>query len=156
MAEYSAASSNWRNAKPTVRNNAKISKPSKVQPRFEAINTFHCARLKLRYQGSDNTASLLDMAGLPPVFTVASVFCRKRSQASCHSIGGGTAERQQARAWLSCDRRRDPAGVHPLDPVSAQAKPGDGLCTITVIPGAERLEAARNPCTQASGIWVPG
>ena len=52
---------------------------------------------------------------------------------------------QQARAWLSCDRRRDPAGVHPLDPVSAQAKPGDGLCTITVIPGAEQREAARNP-----------
>src|SRR6266478_9616470 len=66
MAAYSAASRSWRNANPTVRNSAKISKPSKVQPRFEAISTFHCARLSERYQGSDNTASLLDMIGLLP------------------------------------------------------------------------------------------
>src|SRR5947208_1781699 len=49
MAAYCAASSSWCKAKPTVRNSAKISNPSKVQPRLEAINTRHWSPFSERY-----------------------------------------------------------------------------------------------------------
>src|SRR5713101_6633238 len=61
MSAYCGASSNWCKAKPTVRNSAKISKPSNNQPRFEATSTFHCARLSDRYQGEDTIAALVFM-----------------------------------------------------------------------------------------------
>src|SRR5437763_8539099 len=67
MAAYCAASSSWRKAKPTVRNSAKISNPSKVQPRFEAISTFHCARLSERYHGNGRTDSCVDIEAPSPV-----------------------------------------------------------------------------------------
>src|ERR1700726_1972925 len=67
MAAYSATSSSWRNAKPTVRNNAKISKPSKVQPRFEAISTFHWSRFSERYHGRFRVDSWIDIDAPSPV-----------------------------------------------------------------------------------------
>src|SRR5437588_4283315 len=67
MAAYCAASSSWRSAKPTVRNSAKISNPSKVQPRFEAISTFHCARLSERYHGRRRADSWIDIDAPSPV-----------------------------------------------------------------------------------------
>src|ERR1700736_980357 len=67
MSAYCAASSSWRSAKPTVRNSAKISKPSNSQPRFEAISTPHCSRLSERYQGSDAMAVLLFIPRFSPV-----------------------------------------------------------------------------------------
>src|SRR5438270_4244988 len=67
MAAYCAASSSWRKAKPTVRNSAKISNPSKVQPRFEAISTFHWSRLSERYHGKCRAASWVDIDAPSPV-----------------------------------------------------------------------------------------
>src|SRR5215813_1838679 len=64
---YCEGSSSWRNATPTVRMSAKTSKPSKVQPRFEATSAFHCVRLSARYQGKVAAADSL-MPFLPPIF----------------------------------------------------------------------------------------
>src|SRR5262249_59135574 len=64
---YCEGSSSWRNATPTVRMSAKTSKPSKVQPRFEATSAFHCVRLSARYQGKGAAADSL-MPFLPPIF----------------------------------------------------------------------------------------
>src|SRR6516225_5381344 len=44
MRPYSEASSSSCRAAPTVRMRANTSKPSKVQPRLDAINAFHCVQ----------------------------------------------------------------------------------------------------------------
>src|SRR5262249_55605106 len=51
MKGYCDGSSSWRSATPTVRISANTSKPSNVQPRFEATSAFHCVRSSDRYQG---------------------------------------------------------------------------------------------------------
>src|SRR5438874_6847032 len=95
MAAYSAASSSWRNAKPTVRKSAKISKPSKVQPRLEAISTFHCARFSERYHGWCRTDSWVDIEA-PSLFTLAPSCSGGDRSGSGRSIGGGATTRQHA------------------------------------------------------------
>src|SRR5712672_561687 len=67
MAANCAASSSWRSAKPTVRNSAKISNPSKVQPRFEATSTFHWSQLSERYHGRRRADSWIDIDAPSPV-----------------------------------------------------------------------------------------
>src|ERR1700730_7041818 len=67
MAAYCAASSSWRSAKPTVRNSAKISNPSKVHPRFEASSTFHWSRFSKRYHGRFRVDSWIDIDAPSPV-----------------------------------------------------------------------------------------
>src|SRR5215510_14403823 len=56
MALYWDGSSSWCRAAPMVRMSANTSKPSNVQPRFDAISAFHCPRFRERYQGGDPTA----------------------------------------------------------------------------------------------------
>src|SRR3974390_93100 len=59
MVAYCSGATNWCKAKPTVKNRAKNSKLSSVQPRFAAISVFHCGPLSERYQGRDETTSVL-------------------------------------------------------------------------------------------------
>src|SRR6516225_1529041 len=59
MVAYWSGATNWCKAKPTVKNRAKNSKLSSVHPRFAATSVFHCGPLSERYQGSDETTSVL-------------------------------------------------------------------------------------------------
>src|SRR3954471_5702330 len=90
MRGYSEAVKSWWRATPTVRMSANTSKPSKVQPRFDARSAFHCARVSERYHGTDGMADSVMIA----------------------SAGSGTDLRSEVRirdAASACDlRKRSP------------------------------------------------
>src|SRR5579864_4443341 len=62
---YCDGSSSWCSAAPMVRISEKTSKPSKVQPRLEAISAFHCVRLSERYHAPEPTVSVELIMRLP-------------------------------------------------------------------------------------------
>src|SRR5437764_15428409 len=96
MAAYSAGSSSWRSAKPTVTNSAKISKPSKVQPRLDAISTRHCSRLSERYHGNARTDCWLDIEAPSPVHPRLSHAWEALGPLPGRSTRAGAAQRQHA------------------------------------------------------------
>src|SRR5438067_9013910 len=135
MAAYCAASSSWRKAKPTVRNSAKISNPSKVQPRFEAISTFHCARLSERYHGRRRADSWIDIDAPSPVHP-------RPSQRE--AIGRFQREYRERRRSAATDAKRLSRSVRRASAISNKipAKAGmhlaDALALAGISPGLRR------------------
>src|SRR5947209_7158964 len=136
MAAYCVASSSWRSAKPTVRNSAKISNPSKVQPRFEAISTFHWSRLSERYHGKCRAASWVDIDAPSPV--------HPRPSHSREAIGRFQREYRERRRSAATDAKRLFRSVRRASAISNKipAKAGihlaDALALAGIGPGLRR------------------
>src|SRR5215467_15992200 len=143
MSGYWEGSKSWCSATPTVRISANTSKPSNVQPRFEATSAFHCVRSSDRYQG--DAAAVADWLMFSPCgfarLLLTRSLCRKAYaeiawvQPPPREAGRGWPERSEGRVrghkGLTCPSpgsrfRRSPPSPRKLRREGRPSARGEG------------------------------